>query len=160
MSESAGCPVVFIPADSHCLRDACDRPAGHDGYHHCPDCGAWYVLGSECGPEVAPPDYPYSEEADMTPERESERSGWYCPECAKETPHITCDGCKSLICYVCGYPCACGGDSPEMFGEAWMADAESGSASTGAWAESADEASATAQAEGLAAADLDEEAER
>jgi hypothetical protein len=43
------------------------------------------------------------------------------------------------------------------FGEAWMAEAESGSASTGAWVESADEAQATAQAEGLAAADLDEE---
>jgi hypothetical protein len=41
-----------------------------------------------------------------------------------------------------------------MFGEAWMAEAESGSA--GAWVESADEANATAQAEGLAAADLDE----
>ena len=51
-----------------------------------------------------------------------------------------------------------GGGDPEMFGEAWMAQAESGTAGTGAWVESADEAYATAQAEGLAAADLDEEA--
>jgi hypothetical protein len=92
---------------------------------------------------------------------ETERSGWYCPECESETAHITCDGCKFLICYVCGYPCACGGDGDgEMFGVAWMAEAESGSAGTGAWVESADEAYATAQAEGLAAADLDEEGRR
>ena len=46
------------------------------------------------------------------------------------------------------------------FDEAWMAEAESGSADTGAWVESAGEAYATAQAEGLAAADLDEEGDR
>jgi hypothetical protein len=91
----------------------------------------------------------------VTPE--TERSGWYCSECERETAHITCDGCKFLICYICGDGCACGGDEDdgEMFGEAWMAEAESGSTSPGAWAESADEAYATAQAEGLAAADLD-----
>ena len=48
--------------------------------------------------------------------RESEASGWYCPECGKVTAHTTCDGCKFLICYVCGYPCACNGwDGEELF---------------------------------------------
>jgi hypothetical protein len=42
------------------------------------------------------------------PEREP--TGWYCPECPGETPHILCDGCKTLICETCGYPCGCGGD--------------------------------------------------
>ena len=52
MSETiAGCPVVFI--DVHLHRCTCDRGA-HDGYHHCPDCGGWYVLGSECGPGGVP----------------------------------------------------------------------------------------------------------
>ena len=51
----------------------------------------------------------------MTASTEYERSGWYCPECAKETPHILCDGCKFLICYVCGYPCACEGDGDDYF---------------------------------------------
>jgi len=66
---------------------------------HCPACGD--------------PDAPVAE-----PEsHEYERSGWYCPMCEKETPHTLCDGCKSLICGECGYPCACGerhdADHPE-----------------------------------------------
>jgi hypothetical protein len=53
-------------------------------------------------------------------DREPERSGWYCPECGSETRHIQCDGCKSLICDVCGYPCACGGD--DYFDLKWEND--------------------------------------
>jgi hypothetical protein len=48
-----------------------------------------------------------------TPERVP--TGWYCPHCAAETPHILCDGCKTLICETCGYPCACGGDGDDYF---------------------------------------------
>ena len=89
---------------------------------------------------------------------ETERSGWYCPECESETRHILCDGCKTLVCEVCGYPCSCGGKDPEIFRRGVDGAGRSGTAGTGAWVESADEAYATAQAEGLAAADLDEEA--
>jgi hypothetical protein len=92
-------------------------------------------------------------------EREAEHSGWYCPECEKETPHITCDGCKTLICYVCGYPCDCGGDEGdgELFGEGWMAAAESGSAGgTGASVQTHEERYAEAKGENDFAADLPE----
>jgi hypothetical protein len=70
---------------------------------------------------------------------------------------------EGLICRCCGLTEAEAEATPgdtsscRYFGEAWMIEAESGSTSTGAWVESAGEAYSTAQAEGLAAADLDEE---
>ena len=66
---------------------------------------------AEFCPACGDPDKPIPE-----PEgNEDERSGWYCPECEKESPHILCVGCKSLICRECGYPCGCEGVGGDYF---------------------------------------------